>query len=83
MKIYLQMPSIAVLGQWALERFTDAGTITVCPATGPTQDFTADPKARPQGVPYSFAPDYLWELMKQDQANLSLTEQAQAEYVRG
>lgn len=83
MKIYLQMPSIDVLGQWALNRFTDAGTITVCPPDGPTREFSADPKARPNGVPYTFPPDYLWELMKQDQGNLSTDEQTQAEYVRG
>lgn len=82
MKIYLQRPSIDVLGNWALnERFLDASVITVCPMNGPERDFLADQKARPVGVPYTYSPDYLWALLQQDQDALTDAEKVGAQYV--
>lgn len=81
MKIYLNRPSDDVLGRWALDRFTDACVITLCPPNGPMRDFAADPHVRPTGIPYTFTPDYLWALLSQDQADYERDHPNRAEYV--
>lgn len=81
MKIYLNCPSVDVLGRWALDRFPEANLIIVCPSNGPWQEFRADPKARPSGIPYTFTPDYLWALLSQDQTDYEAEHPHQGEYV--
>lgn len=75
MKIYTTCPSHAVLVAYAFQRFADARVIRLSiPSPNPSRPDLATFKDYPlqfgdpsRTVPYTFAPDYLWDLMKADQ----------------